>query len=173
MRVAGQKRRCIDEGWFNGVAEHDGALYAAKYSESSIRVYEQAGGWKECRRIDLGCESQDITISIHDNIIYACLCGGAKLLAYSLSGEQIGSWGSKGNREAGELDHPYLCMTGTGGAVLIADRGNDRLQVLGTDRQWSVVSLQPPVERPRSALLHRGRLLVASYWNTLYVYDQK
>ena len=169
MYVAGKKRR-IDEGNFTGVAEHDGALYAV---DDDIRLYEQAGGWKERRRIDLGVESQTITISIHDNMIYACLCSNAKLLAYTLSGEPMGSWGNKGYGEAGELSDPFLCMTAIGGAVLIADENNDRLQVYGADRQWSIVSLQPPVERPRSALLHRGRLLVASYWNTLYVYESK
>ena len=173
MRVAGKKRHCIDEGEFTGVAEYDGALYAV---DDDIRVYEQAGGWKECRRIDLRCGFQVRTLSIQDNMIYACLCDDAKLVAYSLSGDQMGSWGSMGmgKGEAGELSCPYLCMTGTGGAALIADKYNDRLQVLGADRQWSVVSLQPPVKGPRSALLHRGRLLVASYLdNTLYVYESK
>ena len=170
MRVAGKKRHCIDEGYFTGVAEHDGSLYAV---DDDIRVYEQAGGWKECRRFDLGCGSQTITISIHDTMMYVCLYGDSKLLAYSLSGKQLGSWGSKGEEEVGELDHPYLCMTGTGGAVLIADTDNDRLQVLNADRKWSVVSLQPDVWRPKSALIHCGRLLVASGDTTLYVYDPK
>ena len=173
MHVAGKKRRCIDEGEFTGVAEHDGALYAAKF-EGNIRVYEQAGGWKECRRIDLGCGSQMITISLHDNMIYACLRETANLLAYSLSGKPMGSWGSRGNREAGEFSAPFLCITGTGATVLIADYYNHRLQVLNANRQWSVVSLQPPVERPSSALLHGGRLYVASEIDkTLYVYEPK
>ena len=171
MGVAGKKRRRIDEGYFTGVAEHDGAMYAAN---DDIRVYEQTCGWKECRRINLECGSQTITLSIHDSIIYVCLRGKTKLMAYSLSGEQMGSWVSLGGEEAGELSDPFLCMTGTDCAVLIADRDNNRLQVLGADRQWSVVSMQPPVRRPKSALLHRGRLLVASYRdNTLYEYEPK
>ena len=169
MHVAGKKPRRIDEGYFTGVAEHNGALYAV---DNDIRVYEKAGGWKECRRIDLGCVSQIITLFIHDNMIYVYLCDDAKLMAYSLSGEQMGSWGSKGEGEAGELNGPFLCMTGKGGALLIADRDNDRLQVLGANRQWSIVSLQPPVKWLKNALLHRGRLLVTSELDdTLYVYE--
>ena len=67
-------------------------------------------------------------------MIYACLVGNAKLLAYRQSGESMGSWGGWGKGEAGELDIPYLFMSGTGGAVLIKDTDNNRLQVLGADR---------------------------------------
>ena len=174
MRVAGKKRRSIDEGWFTGVYEHDGAFYAAEHYTGSIRVYEKTGGWKECRCIDLGCGSQNITISIHDNMIYACLLSDTKLMAYSLSGEQKRSWGNAGIGKAGELDVPYLCMTDAGGAALIADSDNNRLQALGANRQWSIVSLQPPVMEPMSALFHCGRLFVTSFKDKrLYVYDPK
>ena len=84
----------------------------------------------------------------------------------------MGFWGSEGKGEAGELKYPILCMTGTGGAALIADESNNRLQVLGADHQWSILSLQPPVKEPISALFHRGRLLVTSASDkTIYVYD--
>ena len=168
--VSGKNRCRIDKGYFTGVSEHDGGLYAAEYT-GKIHVYEQVGEWKECRRIDLGLKMQEITLSIQDVMIYVCLCRDSKLVTYSLSGIKLGSWGSEGCEEAGDLDEPDLCIVGTGGAALVADTRSYRLQVLSADRQWSVVSLQPPVRMPMSALLYRDRLLVASEKdNTLNVY---
>ena len=153
---------------------HADRLYAADCDTGSIRVYEQEGDWTQCHDIDLPCAAQHITLSISGGVIYACLSCDNKLMAYSLSGTLQGYWGSYGKGEVGELHAPYLCMTDADGAALIADMFKDRLQVVSARRQWSVVPLQPPVQWPRSALLHRGRLYVASWRSkTLYVYESK
>ena len=170
--VTGEERRRIAEGWFTAVVEHAGRLYAGYHNKASIRVYEYANDWTHCDTIDLQCGYQDITLSISGGVLYACLLYVHKLVAYSLAGELQGTWGRRGLGEVGTLHSPLLSMTDAGGAALIADWGNSRLQVLSARRQWSVVPLQPPVERPMSALLHRGKLYVASYsYKTLYVYE--
>ena len=64
-------------------------------------------------------------------------------------------------------------ITDAGGAALIADCVNDRLQVMSASRQWSVVQLEP-AERPASALLLNGRLFVASGEDeAVYIYEFK
>ena len=61
------------------------------------------------------------------------------------------------------------CGGGGGGSdddddcsVLIVDWGNDRLQVMSEQGEFTVLQLQPPVSRPRSAVLFKNNLIVAS-----------
>ena len=46
--------------------------------------------------------------------------------------------------------------------MLVADCGNDRLQVCDASGQWSVLDLQPPVKGPDSAAVIGNKLYVCS-----------
>ena len=55
--------------------------------------------------------------------------------------------------------------------MLVADCGNDRLQVCDVSGQWSVLDLQPPVTRPLRAAVIDNKLYVCSLVKeTLSVY---
>ena len=81
---------------------------------------------------------------------------------YSLSGELLQTYGRRLDDDAGDLSYPYISDDDDDGSVLIADRDIDRLQVMSEHGEFSVLQLQPPVSRPRSAVLFNNQLFVTS-----------
>ena len=70
-----------------------------------------------------------------------------------------------GEEGCGDADHlacPYISDDDDDGSVLIAEEGNDRLQVMSEQGEFSVLQLQPPVLDPRSAVLYNNNLYVTS-----------
>ena len=73
------------------------------------------------------------------------------------------TYGTPGRSDVGQLDCPFISGDDDDGSVLIADWGNNRLQVMSEQGEFSVLQLQPPVSRPRSAVLFNNNLYVTSY----------
>ena len=86
-----------------------------------------------------------------------------EIQVYSLTGEFLQAHGRPGSGEAGRLDSLRICYVDTAGSVLIADCGNDRLQVMSEQGEFAVLDLQPEVSRPLSAMIFSGHLYVTLY----------
>ena len=66
---------------------------------------------------------------------------------------------------------PLICATNAAGVVLIAYKGNNRLQLLSAIGQWSIVQLKPRVESPFGACLIGDTLYVNEWENdSLHAY---
>ena len=61
-----------------------------------------------------------------------------------------------------ELDIPHVCTIDDEGAILLADKNNNRLLVRDKAEKWHTIDVQPPLKRPHSAVLHNGKLYVMS-----------
>ena len=72
------------------------------------------------------------------------------------------TYGRSGRGDAGQLSSPVISNDDDDGSVLIADRDNNRLQVMSEQGEFSVLQLQPSVSEPRSAALFDNRLYVTS-----------
>lgn len=85
---------------------------------------------------------------------------------YSLTGELLQTYGTEGNGDAGRLKFSRFCdYYDAGGSVLIADHGNNRLQVMTEQGEFSIVELQPSVTQPCGAALLDNHLYVTSHSN--------
>ena len=121
--------------------------------------------WIKIRSIDHDFEEEGFTLTlIISNIqLKCCSHGDDTIKVYSLSGELLQTYDAHGNGDAGQLDGPYISDDDDDGSVLIADCGNNRLQVMSEQGEFSVLQLQPPVPQPRSAVLFNNNLYVTSY----------
>ena len=61
--------------------------------------------------------------------IYVADTDNGRIVTLSATGEVQNTWGSEG-KAVGQLKYPEAVAVDTQGAVYVADRGNDRLQVL-------------------------------------------
>ena len=122
-------------------------------------------GWCEQRSIDkhdFSTEKNFLTLSISNNQLKCCSAEDGVIKVYSLSGELLQTCGTRGRGDAGQLYWPFVSDDDDDGSVLIADYGNDRLQVMSEQGEFSVLQLQPPVSRPCGAVLFKNNLYVAS-----------
>ena len=71
-------------------------------------------------------------------------------------------YGEAGSDGAGQFDISFISAVDDKGSVLIADNGNDRLQVMSEQGECRVLQLHPQVSKPRSAVLLNNQLYVAS-----------
>ena len=72
------------------------------------------------------------------------------------------------------MDTPSIASSDSDGAVLVADFDNDRLQVLSASRQWSLVQLEPGVDKPYGAIVVGGKLYVTENGNRkLHMYTME
>ena len=129
-----------------------------QYNESS------SPRWAKIRCIDHDFENKGatLTLSISNNQLKCCSFGDDIIKVYSLSGELLQSYGTRGRGDAGQLNGPFICGDDDDGSVLITDQGNSRLQVMSEQGEFSVLQLQPPVSQPRDAMLFNDKLYVTS-----------
>ena len=139
--------------------------------------------WKKTRTIDHEFEekynfltlsiSNTLTLSISNNQLKCCSTVDGSIKVYSLSGELLQTHGARGRAESGQLCGPHISDDDDDGSVLIADYGNDRLQVMSEQGEFSVLQLQPPVSHTRSAVLLNNHMFVTSAVNkkTIYKYS--
>ena len=71
--------------------------------------------------------------------------------------------------DTGQLSGPVISDNDDDGSVLIADHCRNGLQVMSEQGEFSVLQLQPPVSRPRSAVLWKDQLYVTS-WKYIHKY---
>ena len=166
----GQVKSRIDSGCFSSVAVYQDHVYAARHSSDEVLVYKHSGGWKKVHSFNV---IRGFTmLSVQNNQLKCCSSGEKKIAVYSLTGQLLQTHGSKGSGDAGQFDGPYICDDDDDGSVLIADWGNNRLQGMSEQGDFSVLQLKPPVSRPRGAVLFNNNLYVTSASNkTVYKYS--
>ena len=103
-----------------------------------------------------------IKLRVINNDVICSSGTNSEIHAYSLNGELLQAHGTPGSGEAGRFSKPYICDVDTAGSVLIADRDNNRLQVMSEQGEFRVLELQPEVSKPVSAVLFNGHLYVTS-----------
>ena len=131
-------------------------------------------GWRHLRSIEHDFEEKGhiLTLSITNTQLKCCSRGDDTIKVYSLSGELLQMYGTSGRGGAGNLRRPRISDDDDDGSVLIADCGNDRLQVMSEQGEFSVLQLRPPVSRPTSAVLFNNHVFVTSWYrSTTYKYS--
>ena len=162
----------ITTGDFTSVAVHQDQVFAAGCTKPKmVHVYKRSGSsWVKVHSfsVDLGGW---MTLSVKNNQIKCCSTHDNKIAVYSLSSELLQTYGTSGrNGGAGQLNFPFICADDDDGSVLIADRYNDRLQVMSEQGEFSVLQLQPPVTLLTRAMLFNNQLYVSTLDGTLHKY---
>ena len=174
--VAGESSK-ITSGCFTSVVVHQDQVYAADRSKNQTQVFQNSDDtssprWAKIRCIDHDFEKKcsTLTLSISNNQLKCCSYAIGSIKVYSLSGELLQTYGTRGRGDAGQLNWPFI--SDDDGSVLIADRKNDRLQVMSEQGEFSVLQLQPPVSGRCSAVLFNNQLYVTSDHNrAIYKYS--
>ena len=104
-----------------------------------------------------------VTMATANGSIYLASNLDDRVLVMSQDGDPLMVHGSEGRGPPGEFLRPYLCDVDSEGSILVADRGNSRLQVFDSNKiEWSEVDLWPPVTSPGDAVLLNNNLYVVS-----------
>ena len=165
--VAGESSK-ITSGEFTSVVVHQDQVYVVDPKKNQTQVFQHSDTssvrWIKIKTIrhDFKKKGATLSVSISNNQLKCCSAGDGIIKVYSLSGELLQTYGARGRGDAGQLNGPFICGDDDDGSVLIADLSNDRLQVMSEQGEFSVLQLQPPVSRPRSAVLFNNQLYVAS-----------
>ena len=116
-----------------------------------------------CEAIPLRKQHHNSTIyiSVSKHHIACCTWKGSSIDIYSLDGEFKKSYGTYGS-DVGQLNYPYICDEDDAGNILIADKKNNRLQVMTPQGRFCVVNLTPRMEGPIAAAFYQGSVYVAS-----------
>ena len=161
--------RLIASSDFTSVVVHQDQVYAADCSKNQTQVFQRNDSsspaeWRQLISIDHDFRDQNfiLTLSVSNNQFKCCSQEDGIIKVYSLSGELLQTYGTRGRGDAGQLDFPFISDDDDDGSVLIADGLNDRLQVMSEQGEFSVLQLQPPVSQPRSAVLFNNHLYVTS-----------
>ena len=195
LTANGETKTAIDKlDKYNSSVVVDDKLFANCYGPPRLIVYTMRNDrWETRDTISLAGvvgENAFVTMATANGKIFACSHLDNKVFVLSQSGEVLQTHGKEGpgpvgelmfhclavskarSVPAGELSRPRLCAVDSEESMLVADRGNDRLQVCDVSGQWSVLDLQPPVKRPVRAAVIDNKLYVvcSSAERTLLVY---
>ena len=168
----------IQEGEFSSVVSHQGRIYAAatRGETTTIQVFCFAKGiFKEKWRLETKFNiivGSVITLCITGSEIACCSNSDHKIAIYTLAGQLRPVYGSFGSVEAGQMSCPYVSYNDATGNMLIVDHFNHRLQVMDTHGEFSVLSLEPGVLHPRSAVLMDKFIYVTASDKTISKFQQ-
>ena len=153
----------INATGFSSVTVHQDQVYAATLNDpKTVIVYKHSGrDWNKVHSFTVAMEGF-ITLSVKNNSMKCSSTREDKIEVYSLSGELLQTHGTWGSDDAGELSCSAICADDEEGSVLIADRDNNRLQVMSEKGEFTVLQLQPPVTEPCSAVVFNDKLYVTS-----------
>ena len=159
----------VREGSFSCVIFHKNQLYAAEYSKNEVLVFDcNHAALVQARNIKLRFTDKGFLLKLcaNNNRLMCSSVRHNELHVYSLiSGEFLHAYVRPGNIQ-------QICDVDTRGSVLIADRDNNRLQVISEQEEFHILELQPEVREPNSAVLFKGYLYVTSNdTNAVYKYS--
>ena len=139
-------------------------MYAARLGiPHTVDVYDSST-WRRLREIPTPCcsatEFSPHTLQVTDDHILVCCFDEDELHVLSHSGELLQTTSGEPMNAPGVLRSPYLCQVDAEGSVLVADKANDRLQVMAADGTWSVVDLDQTVTHPMGAVWYKMSLYI-------------
>ena len=164
----------IADASFTSVVIHEGQVFAATYPSPDINVYSYKHNWSTIRSFKAlkGSMFDWITLSVKNNHLKWYSENEGRIRVYTLTGQLVQTFGTKGSGDAGQFKSPYICDDDEAGSVLIADCRSNRLQVMTEEGEFSLLQLQPPVSGPRSAALFNNQLYItSSRVNIIYKYS--
>ena len=155
----------FSEDSYKDMCTHSGKLFAIKSGNRILNIFEeQAGLWKHIREISMDYNfSGDDTMIIYHTCLYICVKGLSKILKYSIEGELISEFGSKGTKP-GEFRLPSVCGIDKCGNLIVCDSNNHRIQVMTSDHTWLEYS-SPAVKFPNDILQHNHFVYILSRKN--------
>ena len=172
--VAGTTGR-IAPGSFRSVVFHRDQVYAADINKNQTQVFEYndtpSPRWTHIRSIEHDFEQNGLplTLSISNNQLNCCSNSIGSIKVYSLSGELLQTYGTRGCGGDDKLNCPFIGDDDDDGSVLIVEYHINRLLVMSEQGEIGVLQLQPPVSGPRSAVLFNNQLYVTS-WDDEAIY---
>ena len=119
----------IASGHFISVAAHQDKVYSTHNESHQTQVFQHnhrtSPRWQQLRSIDHDFETKGytLTLSISNNQLKCSSARDGVVKVYSLSGELLRTYGTRGSGDAGRLDCPYISDDDDDGSVLIVDQG--------------------------------------------------
>jgi DNA-binding beta-propeller fold protein YncE len=110
-----------------GVATGPGRIFVADSMNGRIQVLDALGGFLTAWPLPGGGRPMAVATDRHGNLFVAD-AGGDRVLAFNAGGELVASLGATGDGPASFRRPSGLCVMGD--RLVVADSGNDRLQVL-------------------------------------------
>lgn len=174
LESSGKYKSMIEGGYFSSVSFHNGHLYTLEYNKCAIVVFQLKNHkWKKVKEIPLRHRNGhgDDSLCVHQSGIYVMSCNNDCLYKYNGDGQLQFQAGQRGSGPAGQLKAPRVCGVDKDGRVLVADWGNNRLQVY--DSQWHIVPIPGHLEKPIHAIIDPGNqdLWIATGDHTLQKYQ--
>ena len=161
---------CIHAADFTSVVVHGDHVYAATDDDQSIYIYEHdvsGNKWTKVHSFNTGLEGF-VTLSVTNQRIRCCSVLNETVNVYSLHGELLNALDTC--RHEGDSDGaPFICDDDESGRMLTVDAACGRVQVLNEQGEFFVLKLQPPVSKPRDAVLFNNQLYVTCQ-NTPMIY---
>ena len=147
---------------YKDLCTHNGKLFAIQSESYCLDIYEQKNGmWHWTQEVSMGYHfSGDDTIITDHTCLYICVKGLSKILKYSLEGELINEFGSKGTKP-GEFRMPSVCGIDKCGNLIVCDSRNHRIQVMTNNHTWLEYSLSE-VTFPFDILVHGNFVYIIS-----------
>lgn len=155
---------------YSSIAVYGDEVFAACAGQSVIHVYRYRQWWSKVTSFTVSDPWN--TLSVHNNRLKCCSRDGNTVDLLTLTGDMLltygdgfcqGQGGAGGEGQQQQLHTPTICDQDADGSVLIANRGNDRVQVMSERGYFSSVHLQPAAVKPDSVVLFRNDLFVTSW----------
>ena len=135
-RITSSKQTFYVDGSATGVVvHHNGDVFASNCNGSYVQVFSCDGSEK--LRIGLrgngdGQLNGPFGLAIVDEVLYVVDSNNCRVQKFTLTGEYLGQFGSRGS-SSDQLKNPFGICTDSRGSVLVADNGNNRVQVFNAD----------------------------------------
>ena len=159
---------------YSSVCVHNGKIFAAiKAKQVEVHVFEPTIKKRNVTFFTMNAQRSlklhrhvkpeaVVTLAVSNENLVCCSREDNKILMFSLHGWQMQPVHMTTSGEAGSFSQPYICCTDGRSDVLIADHGNNRLQVMTSDGRFSVLRTSFIVEQPRAATFHKNSLVIVS-----------
>ena len=172
LDCAGTTKCQIHAADFVSVVVYQNDVYAASADDSTIYVFKYDGvQWEKVRSfgVDLG---GIVSLSVRNDQIKCCSVMYETTNVYSLTGELLDCKDTCRHADNRLNGCPFICDDSDDASLLLVDVSCGRVQVMNEQGELCVLSLEPPVSQPRSALLYSNHLYVTSLdTNCIYTYD--
>lgn len=155
----------LTTGDFDDIYVNGDTLAALRHDDQKVYIWDVKEMSQPRHSFPVTTQQGKSTLLLSNDNIYVCdqgsQCIGHTIYQYNMRGECIGQYGEYGQRGAGKLYLPRLCLSDQQGNILVADSHNNKLKVMSADGHWSV--LKTKVNTPYDAVIVDGTFYLL-YW---------